>query len=140
MNHPINKTLETFQRWKEKVSSSDDRSLIERQISLLEEIKESLVEYGTMRHKISSFEKLISDSWLNDRTAFEELYSSWKDLKESYSREVSTMTVNEMLCHMGLMEEFDRVSKSPQKMRAVLYSTLLSRDNIEAIIENQNIQ
>ena len=137
MKHPINSTMESFRKWKEIVSSANDRSLIDKQISLLEEIKESLEEYGTMRHKMSQFEKLISDPWMEDGTAFDQLYSSWKVLKESYSSEIGGMTVNERLCHMGLMEEFESAAGSPARMRAVLYSAFLTHDNIEAIIENQ---
>ena len=140
MKYPIKSTLETFRKWREKVSTAEDRSLITRQVTLLAEIKESLEEYGTMGHKMSSFEKLISDPWMNDQIAFDQLYSAWKELKESYAREIGGMTVNERLCHIGLMEEFDRSIGSPEKIRSVLRSAFLSVENIEAIIKNQPAQ
>jgi hypothetical protein len=140
VSHPIKRTLDTFQKWKEKVSTTGDKSLIETQISSLKEIEESLSEYGTMGHKMKIFEKLISDPWMNSQPAFDQLYSSWKELKESYSKEIGGMTVNERLCHMGLMEEFERAAGSREKLSAVLYSAFLTKDNIEAIILKHTAQ
>jgi hypothetical protein len=93
-----------------------------------------------MGHKMRSFEKLLSDPWMENQIAYDQLYSAWKELKESYAKEIGAMTVNERLCHMGLMDEFERVTRSPEKMRSVLHSAFLSHDNTEAIINKYKAQ
>lgn len=140
MNHPIDKTLATFKRWQGKVDSPRDKTLINNQIELLDDINTALSVYGTMRHRISAFEKLISDQWMDDQLAFKELYCSWKEFKESYVREIGSMTVNERLCHMGLMDEFERSNPSPEEMRKVLSTAFLSPEDIEAVMHNVEIQ
>ncbi|MCM2274311.1 MAG: hypothetical protein NDI75_05915 [Candidatus Didemnitutus sp.] len=136
MEHPIGKTLGTFHRVKASLASPEDRSLIHRQIALLEEIRDSLGVYGSMQHKMTSFEKLMSDPWMEDQKAFERLYAAWTELKESYAREIGAMTVNERLCHLGLMEEFDRSAGSPEALRSVLRSAFLTQEDIEAIVRS----
>lgn len=140
MSHPIERTLDTFRALGAKVQSPQDRDLIERQITLLEEIRASVGVFGAMGHKITAFEKLISDPWMEDQIAFDRLYASWVEFRDSFAREIGGMTVNERLCYLGLMDEFDRASKSPAAIRSVLQSAFLSRENIEAIITNRRAQ
>jgi hypothetical protein len=137
MNQVIDKTIDVFVDCSKMVASSADRDLISRQIDFLRDIKDSLPKYGTMRHKLSTFEKLISDPWMEDSIVYNNLYTAWSEFKESYKKEVSGMTVNERLCHMGLMDEFDACHSSPAKMRSVLAAVFLSPDNIEAIIKGR---
>ncbi len=134
MEHPIDKALHTFRRAETLVNFSQDRALIKRHIASLEEIRDSLEVYGSMQHKMTTFEKLISDPWMEDQKAFESLYAAWAELKESYAREIGAMTVNERLCYLGLMEEFDRAAGSPEAIRSVLRSAFLSQEEIEAIV------
>ena len=137
MNQIIDKTIDVFVESSKKVSSSTDRDLVLRQIALLREIKDSLAAYGTIRHKLSTFEKLISDPWMQDRITYSKLYTAWAEFKESYKLEICGMTVNERLCYMGLMNEFDASLSSRAKMRSVLSSVFLSPANIEAIINGR---
>mgnify|MGYP001545393166 CR=1 FL=1 len=44
------------------------------------------------------------------------------------------MTLNERLCHMGLMEEFEAGLGSRSKMESVLQVVFLSKENIDAIV------
>ena len=136
MSHPIKATIETFRKYQESVSSKSDKDLLLRQINALYEIKKLLPKYGSIRYRISSFEKLISDPWMNDQNAFEVTYAAWNEFKESYKKEIGGMTVNERLCHLGLMDDFDASLGSPAKMKSILQEVFLSEENIEAIIKS----
>lgn len=136
MNHPIEKTIETFRKHQARVTSDTDRCLLNRQIEALCEIRNGLSEYGTMRYRLSRFEKLLSDPWMEDQAAFEETYEAWTEFIDSYRQELGGMTVNERLCHMGLLDDFDQSLDKPSSMRPVLRAALLSAENIEAIIES----
>ena len=136
MNHPIENTIDTFKKYEAIVTSETDRSLLHKQIEALCEIRNCLSEYGTMKYRLSSFEKLISDPWMEDQTAFENTYSAWTEFVASYQKEIGGMTVNERLCHMGLMDDFDKSLNDPSCLRAVLKAVFLSPENTEAIIES----
>lgn len=138
MNHPIENTIDTFKKHEAIVTSESDRTLLNTQIEALCEIRNCLLKYGTMKYRLSSFEKLISDPWMEDQGAFENTYSAWTEFITSYRKEVSGMTVNERLCHMGLMDDFDKSLNDPSCMRVVLQTVFLSPENIEAIIESKN--
>lgn len=137
MDHPIDKTIEVFVRYEGKVSSASDRALLQKQVAALKEIKGSLATYGTMRYKIRSFDKLISDPWMEDQIAFEAVYGAWEEFRDSYESEIGGMTVNERLCHLGLMEDFEKDRHSPAKVRVILSAAFLSQENIEAIIQQK---
>ena len=137
MEPQIKKTIEVFRNYDEKVSSNEDRDLLRRQVEALEGIGKCLSTYGSMRYKIKSFEKLISDPWMEDQSAFDAVYTAWKEFSTSYQREIGGMTVNERLCHMGLMEDFEANICNPSKMRAVLRAAFLSAEDVAAIVKAQ---
>jgi len=104
------------------------------QIEALEGIRKSLSDFGAMGYQVQRFEKLIADPWMEDQAVFERTYSAWKDFRDSYAREIGAMTVNERLCYLGLMQDFEESVGRPDSMRAVLRAAFLSPPNIEAII------
>jgi hypothetical protein len=135
----IENTIDTFRKFKATVISESDRSLLNRQIEALYEIRNCLMDYGTMRYSLTSFEKLLTDPWMQDQVAFENTYSAWTEFIDFYRKELSGMTVNERLCHMGLMDDFDASLNDPSCMRTVLKAVFLSPENIEAIIESKHM-
>lgn len=88
-----------------------------------------------MRYQIDSFEKLISDPWMNDQMIFAEVYGAWKTFKNSYVRKIGGMTVNERLFHMGLLADFEASEGDASRMRSILRAVFLSSENIEAIVK-----
>ena len=53
------------------------------------------------------------------------------------NRNIGSMTVNERLWHLGLMDEFDACVKRGDRkgVRAILRRCTLSDDNVERIVE-----
>jgi hypothetical protein len=134
----LDEALSNFRHWLKKVELEDDRKFIARLVEALERVKASLGLYGTMKHQISSFEKLISDTWMNDQGAFDSIYDSWKAFKNRYASYIGGMTVNERLCEMGLMDDFEQ-TESRAKLESVLREVFLTHENIEAIIKQRQL-
>lgn len=87
-----------------------------------------------MGYQIQRFERLISDRLMKNQAVFERTYSAWRNFRDSYSREIEAMTVNERLCYMGLIQDFEESVGGADSMRAVLRVAFLSSSNIEPII------
>ena len=104
------------------------------QIKALERIRDSLSDFGSIGYQIKNFEKLISDPWMENQIVFDKTYAAWNDFRDSFAREVGRMTVNERLCYLGLMQDYEDSIGHPDSMRAVLSTAFLSPANIEAII------
>ena len=87
----IDTTIATFEKYLLEVTSDADKTLLKRQITELTEIASSLSKYGTIRYRITDFEKLISDPWMENQTVYEKTYAAWKEFKDAFIREVSAI-------------------------------------------------
>ena len=128
-------TIAVFKRCQQQAEDANDRALLGMQIEALKGIREVIGVYGKMQYKMVSFEKLLCDPWMKDESIFNTVYSSWDGFRGSFALEIGGMTVNERLCFLGLMDDYEHSCDNPSEMRAVLQATFLSQDNIEALIE-----
>ncbi|NWK57650.1 hypothetical protein HW115_18680 [Verrucomicrobiaceae bacterium N1E253] len=134
MKSQIKEVLQVFRSCRRLSDDPNDQSRLDKQIEALKCIQKSLDEFGSMRYQISSFEKLLCDPWMNDQSAFDQVYSAWDSFRNSFKRYVGGMTVNERLCYFGLMDDYDQSVGRPLEMRSVLLAVFLSESNIDAII------
>ncbi len=132
----IDTAIEKSEQWANKVSPGD-RELILRQIHALKNIKTSLENVGTMKRQLSAFGKLISDPWMENQVAYNELYEAWINFKEHYRASMNAMTVNERLHFMGLLEEFDKAGNSRSKLESILTEAFVDQSDIRAIIRQR---
>ena len=114
--------------------SDADRSLVVKITDAVQVLQTALATYGTVRYQIQQLEKLFCDPWMEDQRLYDGLYSSWSKFRSQYQHEMAAMTVNERLCHMGLMDDFEKANGHPERLRAVLRAAFLSPSDIEAIV------
>ncbi|QQR89559.1 MAG: hypothetical protein IPJ88_15385 [Myxococcales bacterium] len=133
----IKETIRVFETCLARASSSSDRSLLQRHILALNQIMESLDQHGSMKYQISSFEKLLSDPWMDDRNMFETVYYAWENFKIAYQAFIGGMTVNERLHYTGLTAEFEK-KKNKLESRTILREVFISDDDIEKILSSDS--
>ncbi len=83
MKEYIDKIISCIQYHKQLSTDEKDLHLYNLWLSNFEYLKTELVAGQTIIDQIPSIEKLLSDPWLNDETAFNEIYSLWEKVKMS---------------------------------------------------------
>jgi hypothetical protein len=134
MKAKIKDVISVFKRCRRQAEHPNDRLLLDKQIKALKGIRDSLSDTGTMRYQLVSFEKLLCDPWINNRTIFDEIYTAWDNFRAAYASEIGGMTVNERLWVLGLMDDYEDSFGNPTQMRSVLLAAFLSEENIDALI------
>ena len=113
--------------------SAADQTLLAKIMAAVDSLQVAVATYGAVRYQIQQLEKLLCDPWIEDQRLYDMLYLSWSQFRSQYEREIGAMTVNERLCHMGLMDDFELACGHPDRLRTVLRAAFLSPTDIEAI-------
>jgi len=59
--------------------------------------------------RLAEIDRLLGHTWIVDENPFKEGLAKWRQFKDEYERDsLGSMTVNERLHAMGLLEAFDR--------------------------------
>ena len=132
----IDETIRVFEDSIALARDPSDQSLLNKQVLALKKIKESLSKCGSMKFQISNFEKLISNTWMNDQKIFDKTYHAWENFRLLYEKSIGGMTVNERLSYVGLLEEFEKGNTDESKARSILREVFVTGDNADEIINS----
>lgn len=80
---------------------------------------------------------MFGNSWIIDEKPFRPAFTSWREFKNSYERfSLDSMTVNERLFALNLLDDFDAavISGDRARIKALLQRTYVDEKLIDAII------
>ena len=138
------KLAETIQYFAQGIKSShrpEDRTLASDYLAALAPLLAKAVLGQDILREISSIDRLFGQSWIAEIKPFEKAFASWEEFKREYENwSLSSMTVNERLFALDLLNDFEEAckAKDTNKARALLERVLVDKDSIDAIIRKHN--
>ena len=121
-----------IKKWKGLNPVESDLNLLNLLLNSLDKLESSIDQFGFVGYQISSFTKLLCDPWMENQTAFDEIYYQWENYLLSIKTKVGGMTVNERLCYFGLMDEFEK--SGPGRKETILQEVFIDEETISKII------
>lgn len=118
---------------------ASDRSLYPKYLTNAGIILAKVIRDREVVDEIETMERLFGQTWLNDSSAYEKIYSVWNRLKELLNQSsIHGMSVNERLSLFDLLDEFDSAVKKHDatSLKRILTKCLLDEKSIEAIIKS----
>jgi hypothetical protein len=77
----------------------------------------------------------LGNTWLIDDAPFRPALEKWREFRSEYEQWIfSGMTVNERLCTLGLMDEYDHAIRSRDRVQL---RTILARVRVDAASINR---
>ena len=138
MHRELAKTILLFSQGVEKSSRPEDRKLANDYLAALAPLLAHTVIGDDVLKEIGAIERLFGNTWVIDNSPFETAFKNWGVFKEEYEVfALSSMTVNERLYSLELIDEFDIAckEKDESKIREILERARVDNESIDSIIK-----
>jgi hypothetical protein len=138
MHDTLAKCIIAFKSGLSDCHRPEDRSFISTYLAALAPVLAKATIGKNVLEELQQIERLFGNSWVIDVQPFHTAFDYWRKFKNEYERfSLAGMTVNERLCTLGLMSDFDSAVSSGDKtrMRFILERAFLDEMSIQKIIE-----
>ena len=139
MHRALAETVTLFEAGLARCTRAEDRSLVSDYLSALAPILAAAVRGEDVLARLDSVERLFGNTWLIDDAPFLPALEKWRQFRSEYEQWVfSGMTVNERLCALGLMDEYDRAiqSRDRARLRRILERVKVDAASIDRILKS----
>jgi hypothetical protein len=138
MHDTLAKCIVAFETGLSDCHRPEDRSLISTYFAALAPVLAKATLGENVLEELRQVERLFGNSWLIDVQPFQAALDYWRQFKNEYERfSLGGMTVNERLCALGLMSDFDSAVSSgdTKRMRSLLERVFVDEMSIRNFIE-----
>lgn len=138
MHRELAKTILLFSQGVEKSNRPEGRRLANDYLAALAPLLAHAVVGDNILKDINAIERLFGNTWVIDNLPFEEAFKNWRLFKEEYETfTLSSMTVNERLFALELIDVFDVAckEKDESRMREILKKARVDNQSIIATIK-----
>ena len=132
------KTILLFSQGVENSNRPEDRKLANDYMAALAPLLAHAVAGDDILKKIGAIERLFGNTWVTDSLPFDEAFKNWRLFKEEYETfTLSSMTVNERLFALDLIDVFDVACKerNESRMREILEKVREDNQSMDSIIK-----
>jgi hypothetical protein len=115
----------------------EDRVLVDKYLAALAPMLADAVRGETVLHRLKPMDRLFGHSWLHDQAPFELALEQWRVFRAEYkSLVLHSMTVNERLSALNLLDDYDRAvaSKDNAALSAALKEAEIDEASIHEIL------
>ncbi len=139
MHRELAKTILLFNQGIKNSNRPEDRKLANEYLAALSPLLAHAVIDDNILKEIRAIERLFSNSWIIDDSPFEEAFKNWSLFKDEYEIfSLSSMTVNERLFSLELIDAFDIAckEKNESKIKEILERAKVDIESINTIIKS----
>ncbi|HJS76740.1 MAG TPA: hypothetical protein VJ778_04980 [Burkholderiales bacterium] len=139
MHRALAETVALFEAGLARCARPEDRSLVSDYLSALAPILAAATLGENVVARLDSVERLFGNTWLIDDAPFRPALEKWREFRSEYEPWVfSGMTVNERLCALGLMDEYDHAirSRDRARLRSILERVRVDAASIDRILDS----
>jgi hypothetical protein len=136
MHLALAESIHLFETGLARCHSPEDRALVHKYLAALAPILADAVRGQDVLHRLPPVDRLFGNTWLHDHAPFEGALEKWREFRAEYKTwSLGSMTVNERLVALGLMDDFDRAvaAKSVDRIVAILSEAELDQESIREI-------
>jgi hypothetical protein len=119
----------------------EDRVLVDKYMAALAPMLADAVRGETVLHRLKPMDRLLGQTWLHDQAPFEPAIEQWRVFRGEYkSLVLRSMTVNERLSALNLMDDYDRVValKDKSALSAALTEAEVDEASIHEILRRHH--
>ena len=137
MHDTLAQSIIAFHDGLAKCHRAEDRALVSSYLAALAPILAKATVGSDILNDLQDIERLFGNSWVIDELPFQTAFNYWRQFKDAYERlSLGAMTVNERLCALNLMSDFDSAESNgdKNKMQTILKRVFVDDDSIHQII------